>query len=131
MIALLQSPTDRLTAFAHAWQAALALALNSAAAAAQGEHGLAEGFFLRLYSGVGGLINYQRVAYWRAGHPVFLVEATWQNDWPNLGLKALSDAYPRTTPKGPPQTSADASPRTAPTTAFNHHNNHPNCLSRL
>jgi hypothetical protein len=37
LIALLQSPTDRLTAFAHAWQAALQLALDSAAAAAAGE----------------------------------------------------------------------------------------------
>jgi len=36
MIALLQSPTDCLTAFAHAWRAALALALDSTAAAAQG-----------------------------------------------------------------------------------------------
>jgi hypothetical protein len=36
MIALLQSPTDRLTAFAHAWRAALDLALGSTAAAAQG-----------------------------------------------------------------------------------------------
>lgn len=32
MIALLQSPTDRLTAFAHSWRAALELALSSTAA---------------------------------------------------------------------------------------------------
>lgn len=36
MIALLQSPTDRLTAFAHSWRAALDLSMTSSTAAAQG-----------------------------------------------------------------------------------------------